>query len=400
MKFFLILMLISCLSLHSVVINEFLAANQTILADEWGEFDDWLELYNNSTSLIDLSGYYLSDRPDSLDMWQFPAGISIGSQEYLIVWLDGDDLTQGPLHTNFRLNADGESIIISDPDLNVVDSYTFGPQSIDISMGRSPNGVGGFIYMVPTPGYSNDKPLVINEFMASNESTISDEWGEYDDWLELYNSSNSSIDLSGFYLSDNLEIPEKWQFPNGVSIGAGSYLLIWLDGDDIAQGPLHTNFRLSADGESIILSDGSLNLIDSYTFGLQITDISMGRFPNGIGSFQFMMPSPLAPNFPGMDNDPILIIEDFYLSNFPNPFNPTTVITFRSEPNKQYEISIYNLLGQKVKTLPVSPSQNSAVSVMWDGTDLFNQPLSSGVYFYKLIADGKDVATQKCLLLK
>jgi hypothetical protein len=96
---------------------------------------------------------------------------------------------------------------------------------------------------------------------------------------------------------------------------------------------------------------------------------------------------------------------DTQLSNYPNPFNPCTVISFTlstelNEQNKQIEIDVYNLKGQKVKTLTVSPSQSHQVSVTWDGTDKNNHSVASGVYFYQLKVDGKAVASRKCLLLK
>ncbi len=399
MKYLIIFFLCITFSLQAVVINEFLAANETILADEWGEYDDWLELYNTSSSTIDLSGYYLSDDPDTLSMWQFPSGITIAADEYLIVWLDGDGAAQGPLHTNFRLSASGESIIISDPDLSIIDSYTFGPQSVDISMGRYPNGSGDFIYMAPTPGQSNNKYLVINEFLASNETILADEWGEYDDWLELYNNSENLIDLSGYYLSDDPEMLDRWQFPNGITIGAEEYLLIWLDGDGAAQGPLHTNFRLSASGESIIISDPDLNIVDAYTFGEQTTDISMGRYPNAIGPFYFMTPTPLASNLPGLQNDPELPAPQIFLTNYPNPFNPSTTISFNATETYQFAmIEIFNLKGQKIKTLPVTTSPSLPASVIWNGTDQNNQLVSAGLYFYKLNIPNSPVG--KMMLVK
>ena len=93
---------------------------------------------------------------------------------------------------------------------------------------------------------------------------------------------------------------------------------------------------------------------------------------------------------------------EFTLSNYPNPFNPTTTISFETTNlHENARIDIYNLKGQKVNTLPINQLTNSPVNqVIWDGTDINDQPVSSGVYFYKLIADDKAIATKKCLLLK
>jgi len=102
------------------------------------------------------------------------------------------------------------------------------------------------------------------------------------------------------------------------------------------------------------------------------------------------------------DNDLIIKSPRLY-QNYPNPFNPTTTITFslNTEITESAEISFYNLKGQKVKDIPIYQFTNLPVhQVVWDGTDNNNQTVSSGVYFYKLVADGKAIASRKCLLLK
>ncbi len=126
--------------------------------------------------------------------------------------------------------------------------------------------------------------LVINEFMAANKQTIADEKNEYDDWIEIYNASEDSIDLTGCYLTDNLNSPSKWPFPGG-KIPARGYLLIWADGNT-GQGKWHTNFKLDADGEQIGLYDGT-HFVDSLSFPRQSADISYGRFPDGSNSWYF-----------------------------------------------------------------------------------------------------------------
>ena len=144
--------------------------------------------------------------------------------------------------------------------------------------------------------------LLINEFMASNDLTIADEAGEFEDWLEIYNYGTNSIDVGGMYLSDgDLTVGEFWQIPTtdpaATTIPAGGYLLFWCDKDD-AQGILHADFKLSAAGESIGLFDSNENLIDAYTFGTQQTDISFGRQPNGGTAW-----ATYATSTPGASND-------------------------------------------------------------------------------------------------
>ncbi len=188
--------------------------------------------------------------------------------------------------------------------------------------------------------------LSINEFMASNDSTITDEFDEYDDWVEIHNYGDQPLGLGGLYLTDNPDIPTKWSFPD-TTIPADGFLLVWTDNDSI-QGPLHTNFRLSADGEFIGLfnSDLQMNaLIDGIAFGIQITDQAVGRIPNGIGPFQILTATP------GKSNETTTSI--FTSSNlpleykiFPNPTNKRLILRSAKTLERPIRIKLINLLGQ------------------------------------------------------
>jgi hypothetical protein len=143
--------------------------------------------------------------------------------------------------------------------------------------------------------------LVINEFMASNTSSLPDSQGDYDDWIEIYNAGEYAIDMEGMYLTDDLSEPTKWRIHSDTRgatvIGAGECLLIWADGEVSSFG-LHANFKLSAEGEEIGLfeADGS-TLIDSVFFSEQETDISFGRYPDGDEELQFLsFPTPGSKN--------------------------------------------------------------------------------------------------------
>ena len=146
---------------------------------------------------------------------------------------------------------------------------------------------------------SEKKYLFINEFLASNNSVYADEIGEYDDWVELYNSSSDPIDISGMYLADDFEdnlniISSSNQF--STIVPANGYLIIWFDKDQ-DQGPLHIGEKLSADGEGVYLYNVEKVLIDSVTFGVQETDISMGRYPDGSNRWvKFTTPTPAKSN--------------------------------------------------------------------------------------------------------
>ncbi|MHC4478380.1 MAG: lamin tail domain-containing protein [Planctomycetota bacterium] len=146
------------------------------------------------------------------------------------------------------------------------------------------------------------QPIVINEFMASNDSDLEDpqEPGEYPDWFELHNAGELPLNIGGLYLTDDLARPTRWQIPSGLTIGAGGYLFFYADDDD-EQGDTHTNFKLDADGEEIGLFDSDgLTLIDSIEFGPQHSDISFGRYPDASDTLRFFSrPTPGVRNMGG-----------------------------------------------------------------------------------------------------
>ncbi len=132
--------------------------------------------------------------------------------------------------------------------------------------------------------------VVINEFMASNTTTQADQDGEFDDWIELFNTTATAVDLTGYTLTDDVTKLTKWSFPAGTTIAPGGYLIVWAD-EDGSQTGLHASFKLSASGEAIYLVNAAGTVVDEIIFGPQTTDISYGRFPTGTGAFGAMQPT-------------------------------------------------------------------------------------------------------------
>jgi len=126
--------------------------------------------------------------------------------------------------------------------------------------------------------------LVINEFLAKNNACCTDENGEYDDWVEIYNGTDAPIDLGGMYFSDRCDDPGPYRIPNTdasiTTIPVEEFLVLWCDGQP-EQGILHLDLKLSGDGEAVVLinRDGT-TVIDFYTFGAQTSNVSMGRIGN------------------------------------------------------------------------------------------------------------------------
>lgn len=130
-----------------VVINEFVAQNVNGPVDEAGQHEDWLELYNDSSAPVDVSGKWLSDSLVVLK-WQIPAGTTIAPFSVLRIWCD-EDLAQGPLHADFKLSTNGESIGFWDAaGTSLHDAYTFDQQSQDVSTGRLADGGGPWVTFV------------------------------------------------------------------------------------------------------------------------------------------------------------------------------------------------------------------------------------------------------------
>lgn len=140
-----------------LVINELLPVNTTIVTDPNGEYDDWIELYNLSGSVRDISGYFLSDNKDHFSKWEFPAGTSIPGNGYLVIWAD-DDSAQVGLHANFKLSSLGEEVVLSTPDGTLIDKVIYTGQTLELSFARNPDGTGSFIWQLPTFNSSNILP--------------------------------------------------------------------------------------------------------------------------------------------------------------------------------------------------------------------------------------------------
>jgi hypothetical protein len=292
----------------TLFINEFMAANDSTLADEAGDYDDWVELFNAGDSDIDLGACYLTDDLELPMKWTFPDTV-IPASGYLIVWCDGE-YDEGWLHASFKLNADpGEQLGLFWTDgerLMVVDTLSYGAQATDTSRGRFPDGGGWMAMGMPTPGARNTSGrsglfglLFVNELMAANDSTLADEVGDYDDWVELHNAGESAVRLGGLTLTDDLAQPAKWAFPD-TAIAPGGYLIVWCDGEE-SEGPLHANFNLGAiQGEQVGIFDYQEPhqlRVDGIIFGPQRVDTSWGRVPDAGAEWRFLAePTPGRPN--------------------------------------------------------------------------------------------------------
>ena len=397
-----------------IYINEFMADNDNIVADEHGEYDDVIELYNPGPVPVNLGGMHLTDDLTDPVKFRIEEGVAVPARGYLLFWADSSP-EQGLLHVNFSLSKGGESIGLFDTDDNgnaLLDSYTFGPQMTDVSEGRCPNGgsawvffqtptmgatnepcssppkitgvhhqpafppanrpvtvtasitatgaaltatlwysaevdfvavpmayLGNDAYQAAIPGQSEDvwvryyveaedsagrkrtdppgapaaahgyvagfspPDLALNEIMADNVSTLQDpdepsgQKAQYPDWIELHNYGSQPLDLGGYSLTDDPTEPAQYVIPQGVVIPAGGFLVFYAD-DEPEQGPLHTNFKLSAGGETLGLyaAEGRIKL-DEVAYPAPEPDVAYGRSQDGVGAWG-VRPKPT----PGMSN--------------------------------------------------------------------------------------------------
>jgi len=201
--------------------------------------------------------------------------------------------------------------------------------------------------------------LFINEFMADNDSTIMDENGEYDDWIEIYNGDENAVWLGDKYLTDDLQEPDKWAMPD-MTLQSGSFVLVWAD-NQTEQGPLHANFKLNKGGESIGIFDSPATgyfPLDTIVYGQQLSDTSYGRMPDGASLWQlFIDPTPGYSNLGTAVEDQSFTGSQLQL--FPNPVSKG-VVRF----NRSISFVIYNSWGSQVLqakdvgTISVSGLQN------------------------------------------
>lgn len=295
-----------------LVINEVCPDPKIGIPDEDGDIVDWVELKNNTDRDIDLSHYYLSDKENKPMKWRFPEGAVIPANGYYLVYCSKKDKLQanGIPHTNFGISAERETIVLSDEYGRLVDRVSIENVPEDYSYGRS--DVGDWrLFELTTPGQPNNAAgqartdeifraynptgVIISEIMASNSSVALGSTGVTTDYVELYNSSSSVVNLSGYGLSDHIKRPRRWQFPEGATIQPGQYMIVYLDGHPelSTTSEYHTNFKLRrAGGETITFCDPTGRVLDRVPLSLIPTDHSYGRTLGLSGYYYYDTPTP------------------------------------------------------------------------------------------------------------
>ena len=264
--------------LKKLKLNEFVAA-----APPGG--DDWIELYNTDS------------RPAALFGLRWEAGLAkfiyrnhsfIAPGAYAVFRADEQP---GVRHLDFRLPAAGGTLLLLDSNGAELDDLSYRTQKDGESRGRYPNGNGSWRTFTTTisPGKANYLPeiegLKLSEILAINNTAIIDPLGRTSDWIELWNSSKKTVELTGMSISIDRIEPGQWYFPEGTSLPPNGRQIVWCNGSrDPALGPSdypNTGRSLNGTHGTVILFNASEQVVDQVRYGFQITDHSIGRNEDG-----------------------------------------------------------------------------------------------------------------------
>jgi len=313
------------------VLNEILSRNNRAVVSPWGNYADFVELFNPSGSPVNLTGMGLGNSTDFGDAWKFPAGTTIAGGGYLTIWCDSSRAAStnasGPHNASFSLSGDSGSIYLFNGAGQPVDWVSHGFQVEDLSIGR--NTGAWRLLATPTPGAANSAVATL----GTASSLRFNEWMPAplagDDWFELYNTNSLPVDLSNLYLTDNPSSSGLTNSPIApLSFIGGRKWVKFVADSDMENGGDHAGFNLDPLGETLRLYTTNLSLVEVMDFGIQADGISQGRLPDGnstIVSFP-TTPTPSAANYLPLTNviiNEILTHTDSPLEDAVEFFNPT-----------------------------------------------------------------------------
>ena len=279
-------------------INEILASNYDTVLDNYNNYSDYIEIYNDTNSKINLNGYYLSDSEFDTKKWKFP-DIEIDKKDYLVIYASGlDECSNNICHTNFKLSSNGEIITLSDKDGNIISKISYPKLPNDISYGYKN---GKYVLLEsPTPGkinnsleYNDNKikkyDIEINEYITKNTRVNYDNHGNYYDWVELYNKDSNDILLENVFISDDINDLKKYKLPK-ITIKKNNYLLLYFSKEKVNyEDNIYIPFSLSNNDKYLVLSDG-VNIIDKVEIVDLKENISYGKV-DGVFKY-FTSPTP------------------------------------------------------------------------------------------------------------
>lgn len=268
-------------------INELLMKNRYSAMDSDSDRPGWVELYNSSSSPVSLRGYALSDDPEDPSKWPLP-DVTLGADEYLVVFLSGKGRTSGELHANFSLSSKDSVLTLTNLNGMRADTIELDPDiGENISIGRNEQAALRY-YAQPTPGSENatagfetlstltlldTSGVFISEVRAAGEAKS----GQLD-YVEICNGSDAAINLEGWFLSDEADDPKLFTLPE-LWIPAGGYKVIYTSSDSSDQelSGATAPFGIAASGETLLLTRPDGITVDAFSTGALRAGVTCGR---------------------------------------------------------------------------------------------------------------------------
>jgi hypothetical protein len=393
---------------------------------------DWVELYNAGSETTDLSGWVLKGQ-DPGDEFVFGYDAELLPGEYLVAAAQSDLLElmfpgvpvlQGDFA--FGLGSGGELVRLYDADYRLVHTLQYGtghpwpdgPNGKGATLelftenitgshlnGSSSNAPAGGQASAPTggtagspaawhssytpggtPGMQNSTwlevtGLTINELMAKNDFALADEAGQYDDWLEVYNSNPFAVDLGGlhFIYGEEQRVTMVPYFAGDTTVvAAGGFKLLWADKDP-EQGALHLDFNLPAGGGGVGIGqvvEAGVQVIDWLSYGALGADVAFGRYPDGDVFLSFLNMTPGNSNVLLGDMPPGITPAQWEIR--PNPASEYIMVDLR-EVRAPGRILIYSVSGGLVRAVLADQGGQILIDV---------SDLSPGIYMVHIQGTG------------
>lgn len=348
---------------------------------------DWIEIYNTTNVEIDITGYKIYDnggQAGTKPKKEFPSGSTIPANGFLVI------VTDDTLDSGFGISSGGETVWLEDASGILVDSVVIPALQTTESYSKIPDGGNWLKTAAITRGssniYSSSSTIVMNEIFSRGVDPDLD-------WIEIYNSTGSSVDISGYKIYDsggfNGTKPKK-EFPSGSVIPANGFLVI------VTDDTTESGFGLSSGGEDVWLEDASNNVIDFVSFPAMDLTQSYNRIPDGSDNWTLsnFITKGLPNTLTDVEENGTIITEFNLQQNYPNPFNPSTTIKFSIPASGFVTLKIYDILGKEVSTLVNENKTSGVYQVSFNAAGL-----SSGVYFYELKMENF-VSVKKLILTK
>lgn len=327
----------SVLPSATLYINEYQSVNTATVFDESFTYSAWVEVFNPNDFQVNLAGYILElGSQTHAFSQQAPWLTTIEANGFQLFWLDGN--AENPANHTGLLPFENAVLSLKYFDGTIIDAVDWNISLAEnTSRGRVSDGSPNWTdFATPTPRVTNSlqiilpENVVINEAQSDNFITHADTEGEFDDWIELYNPTDLPFDLAGYYVSDRLDLPQKWQIPttagDSTVIQPGDFLMLYAD-ENGSQGWNHMNFKLSSTGEPIALrSPDGFSVADSVFVPPLSPDRSWGRqYDAGAPWVEFFIPTPNASNGP-MSTLPVH--HDPKSNIYPNPIGTGAIVNF------------------------------------------------------------------------